>query len=187
MGRRGALGVAWLDGPWGPATMAGRAVLLPASPIEGPLRDHGNGWADGYRPTALAAAIALLRAGPMAAAAPPALHAQVDAAVLTEQADRAELVGQARNTEPAWTLPEPMLAAARAAVVRLLGVVVDLHGHTADARVYQAVAGDGGDTLLATDYQLRYTGGQWRVHRLGASTVVPAGPPAYTLPAPSEG
>ena len=183
----GAAGVRWEPGPWGPAQLAGQPLLLPVSPVEGPLHDHGNGWASGYRPTALAAAIALVRGGPMLLGAPTTLHDQVQSATVTGQATAADLVGTTRNTEPAWTLPAPVLAATNGATVRLLGVVVDLHHAHAAAHVYQAVAGDSGDTLTRSDYQLRYAGGQWRIHAAGATTVVASGPPGYTLPAPSEG
>ena len=178
--------VTWTEGPWGPATVAGSPVLLPASPTDGPLRDHGNGWADGYAPTALGAAIALLRAGPMVAAAPPDLHDQVDAATLTDTADTAVLIGPVRNTEPAWTLPAALLTASQGATVRLLGVLVDLSGTHAATAVYQAVGGPDGDILTATTYQLTYRARQWRVQSADATTAVPGAPAHYTLPAPGD-
>lgn len=178
--------VRWAPGPWGPAKLAGRPLLLPASPTEGPLVDHGNGWASGYRPSPLAAAIALLRAGPSLAGAPPALHAQVEADTLTDIADTAALIGPIRNQEPAWTLPAALLAAGAGSRVRLLGVVVDADDTQARATVYQAVAGPGGDTITATGYDLVHGSGQWRVQAAGATTVVAGAPGRYTLPTPSE-
>jgi len=179
--------VRWDPGPWGPATLAGSPVLLPASSTDGPLVRHATGWAEGYPPTAVAAAITVLRAGLMALGAPPALHTQVDAGTLADPTRVGQLIGPTRNEEPAWTLPAPLLSGGQAARVRLLGVVVDLDGSRATAQVYQAVTGAGGDTLTRSTYQLIHRDQQWLIDEVGATTVVPAGPATYTLPVPSEG
>ena len=179
-------GVVWAAGPWGQLTLSGHRLLVPASASDGPLVDHGGGWATGYRPTATGAAIAALRHGLFIVAAPPALHAQVDRATLTPGAVAEDLTGPIRNAEPAWTLPAAVRAAADRVDVRLLGVVVDLTGRTARATVYQALASPDGDVITATGYRLVHAGDQWRIDTVDPSTVVPGAPEHYTLPAPSE-
>ena len=79
----GAGDVSWSVGPWGEVIVAGHRLLVPASPVHGPLKDLGDGWASDYAPTATGAAIALLRGPWFVFAAPAALRPQVVAAVLT--------------------------------------------------------------------------------------------------------
>lgn len=177
--------VVWAAGPWGEVTIAGHRLVIPASAIDGPLVDHGQGWISGYQPTALAAAIAVMRNGLMVTAAPPVLQAQVDADTLTEAA-RAGLGATMRNAEPGWVIPAPTLAAANTRRVRLLGVAVELHGRRARATVYQATQADAGDTLSATGYQLAYADDQWRIDTVEPTTAVAAIPEHLTLPAPSQ-
>lgn len=181
--------VTWAAGPWGNLSLAGHRVLLPRSGVDGPLVDQGDGWAVGYRPTALGAAIAVLRQPLLVLAAPTRLHEQVVRACLTDTFRHAGLLGGTRNTTDGWALPRATIDAAAVSDVRLLGVTVQLDGLRAQAKVFQAIAGgDTGDLMTATDYALAYGADrQWRIDALGAITVVTAVPTEYTLPAPSEG
>jgi hypothetical protein len=181
--------VTWVAGPWGNLALAGHRLLLPGSGVDGPLVDQGDGWAVGYRPTPLGAAIAVLRQPLLVLAAPTRLHAVVDQACLTDAFRNAGLLGGTRNTTDRWALPRATVDTAAASDVRLLGVTAQVEDLRAEARVFQAIVGeDAGDLMTATDYVLLYgSDRQWRIHAVGSTTVVTGVPAQYTLPAPSEG
>ena len=116
-------------------------MLLPRSGVEGPLVERGEGWAVGYRPTPLGAAIAVLRQPLLVLAAPTGLHEQVDRACLTDPFRNAGLLGGTRNTTDGWAVPRATVDAAAATDVRLLGVTAQVENLRAQARVFQAIAG----------------------------------------------
>jgi hypothetical protein len=142
-------------------SVAGHLLLLPASPTDGPLVPHPDGWASDYAPTTRGAAIAVLRGPWLVMAAPPALRDAVTARVLTPAA--AAEPGPV-NPGPGWALPADLRELLDGLDLRLLGATATLtdddHAvvHVDHERVTPT-----GPVLVRTTHRLVYADRQWRI------------------------
>lgn len=182
--------VTWEPGPWGEVAIAGHRLLVPASPTDGPLRDRGDGWASDYTPTAVGAAIALLRGPWFVTAAPAALRPEVTAAVLTPAA--AADPGPV-NPAQGWAIPAELLTLFAGLDLRTLGAVATLTDeHQATVAVFQQRSTPTGAEVLRSTHRLVYGDRQWRIDADYAddpAQPVPADqlPTAFTITAPGAG
>lgn len=181
--------VTWEPGPWGEAVVAGHRLLLPASDVDGPLRDRGDGWSSDYPPTARAAAIAVLRGPWLVFAAPATLRPAVVDTVLTEQA--AADPGPV-NPQPGWALPPDLLAGFAGQDLATLGAVATLTGeHRATVEVYLRRGDPGGPVLFRTRHHLVWSARSWRIDAdysdATAQQLTPADLPAwFTITVPGD-
>lgn len=181
----------WEPGPWGEAVVAGHRLLLPASDVDGPLRDRGDGWSSDYPPTARAATIAVLRGPWLVFAAPATLRPAVVDTVLTEQA--AADPGPV-NPQPGWALPPDLLAGFAGQDLATLGAVATLTSeHRAAVEVYLRRTQPGGPVLFRTRHHLTWSARSWRIDAdhsdATAQQLTPAELPArftITVPVPGD-
>lgn len=186
-GEAGTLGldVQWRPGPWPEAMMAGQPILLPASPVHGPLVTDPDGWAHDYLPTPTAAVIAAWRHGFFLQAAYPAVWDKVITGIM---ADTTAWPTPA-NPGPGWQIPPVLLAATDGVNVLQLGATAEVISSsplTAVVSIYNEVRReDGVIELRRSDQTVLYRDQQWLLTAPPESVLVSTTPSSFLLPGPS--